>query len=215
MIIILDELNSIKKLLELILDIRSKSDSAFIDEDITINTISKINWIEAYSEELTIILTIFLKLNDIINNLYEKIKKVIEDGTIKYEISERNRGYTSFVNKAIFFGIESIIRVVTSNEDIYIDIKDEKEKFSQLIKINKEILQEASKIQMNLNLYSKEIHSLQEILLLNDCFNANNIDTLENITKLIKYFSNETILINNEQEDELIDNFEELYNDLR
>ena len=29
-----DELNSIKKLLELILDIRSKSDSAFIDEDI-------------------------------------------------------------------------------------------------------------------------------------------------------------------------------------
>ena len=209
-----DELNSIKKLLELILDIRSKSDSAFIDEDITINTISKINWIEAYSEELTIILTIFLKLNDIINNLYEKIKKVIEDGTIKYEISERNRGYTSFVNKAIFFGIESIIRVVTSNEDIYIDIKDEKEKFSQLIKINKEILQEASKIQMNLNLYSKEIHSLQEILLLNDCFNANNIDTPENITKLIKYFSNETILINNEQEDELIDNFEELYNDL-
>lgn len=159
-------------------------------------------------------MTIFLKLNDIINNLYEKIKKVIEDGTIKYEISERNRGYTSFVNKAIFFGIESIIRVVTSNEDIYIDIKDEKEKFSQLIKINKEILQEASKIQMNLNLYSKEIHSLQEILLLNDCFNANNIDTPENITKLIKYFSNETILINNEQEDELIDNFEELYNDL-
>ena len=209
-----DELNSIKKLLELILDIRSKSDSAFIDEDITINTISKINWIEAYSEELAIILTIFLKLNDIINNLYEKIKKVIEDGTIKYEISERNRGYTSFVNKAIFFGIESIIRVVTSNEDIYIDIKDEKEKFSQLIKINKEILQEASKIQMNLNLYSKEIHSLQEILLLNYCFNANNIDTPENITKLIKYFSNETILINNEQEDELIDNFEELYNDL-
>jgi len=209
-----DELNSIKKLLDLILDIRSNSDSTFRDEDIIKNTISKINWIEAYSEELTIILTIFLRLNDIINNLYEKIKLVIEDGTVKYEISERNRDYTSLVNKAIFFGIESIIRVVTSSEDIYIDIKNQKEKFSQLIKINKEILHEASKIQMNLNLYSKEIHSLQEILLLNDCFKVNNIDTPENIIKLIKYFSNETILINNDQEDELINNFEELYDDL-
>ena len=86
-----------------------------------LNTASKINWIEAYSEELTIILTIFLKLNDIINDLYEKIKKVIKDGIIKYETSERNRDYTSLVNKAIFFGIESLIRVITSNEDIYID----------------------------------------------------------------------------------------------
>ena len=39
-----DELNSIKKLLELILDIRSNSDSQFKDDDIIKNTISKINW---------------------------------------------------------------------------------------------------------------------------------------------------------------------------
>ena len=206
-----DDLISIKKLLELILDIRYNSDTLFIENDIIKNTASKINWIEAYSEELTIILTIFLKLNDIINDLYEKIKKVIKDGIIKYETSERNRDYTSLVNKAIFFGIESLIRVITSNEDIYID---NKEKFSQLIKINKEILQEASKIQMNLNLYSKEIYSLQEILLLNDYYNKNNIDTNENITKLIKYFSVETILINNDQEDDLISNFNQLYNNL-
>ena len=209
-----DEFSSIKKFLELILDIRNNSDCGFYYEDIIENTANKINWIEAYSEELTIILTIFLKLNYIINNLYEKIIKVFEDGTIKYESSERNRNYSSLVNKAIFFGIESIIKVVTSNEDIYINLKNNKEKFSQLIKVNKEILQGTSKIQMNLNFYSNEILSLQEILLLNDCFNKNNLDVHENITKLIKYFSDEIILINNEQEDELIDNFIKLYNDL-
>ena len=209
-----DELISIKKLLELILNIRKYSDCFFEEDNIIINTASIINWMEAYSKELTIILTIFLKLNDIINNLFDKIKIVIEDGNIKYEISEKNNDYTSLVNKAIFFGIESIIRVVISNEDIYIDIKNNKEKFSQLLKINKEILQEASKIQINLNLDSKEIVSLQEILLLSDCFNKNKIDTHENITKLIKYFSDEIIFINNEQEDKLIDNLIKFYNDL-
>ena len=208
-----DDLISIKKLLDLILNTRT-SDSAFDEKDIIKKAVCKINWIESYSEELTVILTIFLKLNDIINNLYEKIKQICEDGTIKYEDSERNKEYTSLVNKAIFFGIESIIRVITSNEDIYIETKNNKEKFSKLIKINKEILQEASKIQMNLNLYSKEIHSLQEILLLNDWFEKNNIDTPENFTKLINYFSNETILINNKQEDELNDNFKKFYDDL-
>ena len=156
-------------------------------------------------------MTIFLKLNYVINILYEKIIKVFEDGTIKYESSERNKNYNSIVNKAIFFGIESIIRVVTSNEDIYINLKNNKENFSHLIKVNKEILQGSSKFQMNLNFYSNEILSLQEILLLNDCFNKNNLDAHENITKLIKYFSDEIILINNEQEDKLIDNFIKLY----
>jgi len=209
-----DDFSSIKKFLELILNIRNNSDSDFKYENIIENTANKINWIEAYSEELTIILTIFLKLNYFINNLYDKIIKVFEDCTIKYESSERNRNYSSLVNKAIFFGIESIIRVVTSNENIYINLKNNKEKFSHLIKVNKKILQEASKFQMNLNFYSNEILSLQEILLLNDCFNKNNLDAHENITKLIKYFSDEIILINNEQEDELIDNFIKLYNDL-
>ena len=207
-----NDYNEIKKFLTFLvkLKIDSKKDN---DEknDIKNNVAYIINWIEGYSEEISMILNIFAKLNRIISNLYIKIEEIIERNQIEYEISKRSPSYTAIVNKELFLGIESILRIVTSNEQIYINIKDNPEKFAELININKEILQQASKIQINLSLFSKEVFSLQEFLLLYDCFNSNKKDNPDNITKLIKFFSNETNLINDKKNEELIDNFNQFY----
>ena len=203
--------NSIKKILKLIINLRIKNDNKYNEDDVIKNTAYIINWVEAYSEELTIILDIFMKLNSIINNIYDLIEEIIKNNLIKYENSGRSQEYTTLVNNAIFLGIESLLKVVTSNENIYINLKNDPKKLSQLININKEILQQASKIQMSLSLYSKEAYSLQEFLILYDCLNANKLDNIENITKLIKFFSNETNLINTDKEEDLIKIFDEFY----
>ena len=202
---------SVREFLAFLVELRNNSEKEFKETDVIRNVANIINWVETYSEEITIILNIFSKLNKIISNLFEQIKKIINNNKIKYEVSERNQPYKSIVNKLIFLGIDSILKVVTSNEQIYINLKDNKEKLSQLIDINKEILQQALRIQNNLMLFSKEIYSLEEFLSLYDCFKSNKIDTSENITKLIKFFSNETCLINGEKEDELKENFNQFY----
>ena len=98
--------------------LRIESDNNFKEDDIIKKVGYTINWVEAYSEEITINLSFYLKLNRIINNLFEQINDIINKKQIKYEQSKRNPQHTSIVNSAIFYGIESILRVVTSNDNI-------------------------------------------------------------------------------------------------
>ena len=78
-----------------------------------------INWVESYSEEITILQQIFLKLNMKIPELYEQIEDIINSEQIKYEISERNPEYISIVNKIFFLSLDSILRIITSKSEIY------------------------------------------------------------------------------------------------
>jgi hypothetical protein len=153
----------------------------------------------------------FSKLNTIIEDLLDLIKNVIITGEIKYETAYESNESSSIVNKALFLSMESILRVITSKENIYIALKENPDEFSELMKINKEILQHAFKLEANLHLYTKEAFSLEEIIEINQCFYNNQIDTAENISNIIKFFSKETKLISLEYQNELINNFNELY----
>ncbi len=51
-------------------------------------------------------------------------------------------------------------------------------------------MQLALKMEANYDLYSKEVYSLQEILLIIDCLNENKKLNLENIKKIISFFFN-------------------------
>ena len=204
---------SIKKMLKLMVQLRNDSIDIFKEYDQMEKTISSIIWIEYYSNNISIILQMFSRLNSVIDNLYEKVFEVINNKKIKYEKSNRCREYTSLVNEILFLGMESILKVITSNEQIYLDLFNNLEKFNGLINVNNEILQLALKNEANLNLYSKEIFSLQELLII-----TNKIGTPENIIKIINFFSVETELLNenkeNENEKKLIESFENLYNTL-
>ena len=88
------------------------------EENIPNNNIYKlakiINWLESYSEEISSLEQIFLKLSLKIPELIETIENNISSGQIKYEISERNPEYTSIVNKVFFLCLDSLLRILTS-----------------------------------------------------------------------------------------------------
>ena len=205
--------NSIKKFLKLITKKRLESNDIFKEDNLIKSTASTINWIESYENDISNILEMFSKLNIIIDNLYDQIEQIINKEQIKYEVSKRSKEYKSIVNKPLFYAMESILKV-TSKEKIYIDLINNQEKFWKLININREILQLALKMEANYDLYSKEVYSLQEIILIIDCLHSNNKLTLENVEKIISFFSNETDYINQDEENEIIKSFKKLYETL-
>ena len=170
-----------------------------------------INWVESYSEEITILQKIFLKLNMKIPELYEQIEKIINSEQIKYEISERNPEYFSIVNKIFFLSLDSILRIITSKEEIYELPLDD---FFDLINNNKEVLQNALQLETILQLRSKEVFSLQEILKLIDALYINNLANVVNVKKVIQYFKEETICLQINSKDKLCSNLNNFYKTL-
>ena len=129
---------------------------------------------------------------------------------MNYESSEN---VISIVNNTLFIGMESILKILTSNEDIYIAYKLDQDKLFDIIK---EILQSAFKLEANLHLSTKEAFSLQEIIEINEAFINNNKDNVDNVKKIIKFFSEETSLISETEKEvykqaELFEHFEKFY----
>ena len=207
---------SVKKMLRLMIQLRNDSNEQFKEYDQLEKTISTIIWIEFYATNISIILQMFSKLNSIIENLFEEVNEIINNKKIKYENSKRCKEYTSLVNQTLFFGMESILKVITSNEKVYLNLIENSKEFEALINVNKEILQLALKLEANLDLYSKEAFSLQELIKITDFLIPNKMVTRENISKIINLFSFETDLLNEDKENEnkLIESFENLYNTL-
>ena len=206
-----DYLENLKELLKYIVYL--KYENHVIGETISLEDLAKIlNWVQSYSYEIKIILQMFSKINTIILDLFHLIENIIESKTIKYKISSINDKPTSIVNKVFFLIIESILSTITSNENIYISLKDNKNKISTLMQINKEILDYSNKLEESLHLCSKYKFTLEEIIEINECFILNKIDISKNIINVIHFFSQEIIYISECDENELINNFNNLYN---
>jgi len=161
---------SLKKILKLIVQLKNFPDNK--DEEPVKNAANIINWVESYSNEIGNILQMFCKLNKRIKNLYGQMEDIINNKKIKYEISERCPKYYPTVNEALFFGIESILKILTSNEDIYLNLINNEKELNNFLNIIREISQRALKMEYNLKLFSKEVYSLREILLIIDCYIA-------------------------------------------
>ena len=200
-----------KKFLKLLISLKFNLSNNF-DPSQTEFLASTINWLESYEVEITILLRMFSKLDNIVPDLYHLVEYIIYGKTIKYEISERNPSHTAIVNEIFFYGMESILRVITSNISIYSNLENSENEMNRLQNLNKEILQDAKQLDTNLNLYSKEVYSLQEIIELIDAFNMNKVGTIENISTLIYYFNlQKTFINNNDLKDALSNNLYNLY----
>ena len=215
-LLVIDNLDNNKRFLNLLVEMRNNS----INSNLKINELptnnlykfaSVINWVESYAEELSILQQIFFKLNTKIPELYEQIEKIISSGQIEYEISERNPQYTSIINQALFLGLDSILRIITSKVEIY-DLPEDD--FFDLINTNKEVLQKALQLEASLKLRSKEVFSLQEILKLINALYLNNLAQVKNVKKIIQYFSDETIYIPKRSKEKLLTNLDKFYGTL-
>ena len=182
------------------------------DNKIEIENIgSIINWLEFYSNQISYMLKIYLMLNDYLKkienfkNIHEELDKI--SNSIVYENDEKNNEYKSEVNKGLFIGIESILKIITSNPKIFLE--SNKDKFSKLININKEIMNQMKKFIINLNIHSQEILSIEEILVIIDYVNNKGKYKTETLKKILEYFTK--VADNNEQP---LNNFEEYHNNL-
>ena len=178
-----------------------------MENDIIGKLAKGINWLESYKNEITIIQRIFSKLNKKIVDFYKQIEKVITQ-EIKYEIYRRNSQYTSIVNEVFFLILESILRVITCNNEIY-DIPNED--LFELINVNKKVLLNSYQLERNLNMRSKEILSLQQILKLIDVFYLNKMNIKDNYEVIFLYFRKQFIYNNLQFQRKLCDNFKDFY----
>ena len=213
---LLDNINNNKRFLNLMVNLRDNIIFSYLnkkkdEEDIAQKLANAINWIESYSDEIDSIQEIFFKLNLIIPDLNEQIETIIKEKQIKYEISKRNPEYTSIINEIFFLSLDSILRVITSKEEIY-DLPSQD--FFELINTNKEILQDALQLEVTLNIFSQEVFSLQEILKIIDALNEVPIPPevkIKNIKKVIQFFAIETACNNEKRQKKLIENFNKFY----
>ena len=203
-------IGNIKIFLQLLISLKNKY-SKFNDNCTHIqNLANTINWLEAYETEITTILKMFAKFSNIIPISFDLINNYIYNENIKYEVSNRNPEFTGIVNKVFFYGMESVLKIITMNA--YMTYSKESENaLTKMQNINKEILQDAIQLNTNLYLYSKEIYSLQEIVELIDAFNMNQIGTWKNISNIISYFSKESNLIINNKINPLCENLQKIY----
>ena len=205
----LEEIEEIKRMLKLLVELKIKYYP--ISEALYMKQIGCIiNWLEVYVVEIISILKMYMTLKSIVINLYEQIRNIIDKNQVNFEISERNPEHMAFVNKGFFIALESLLRVVTSNVKIYNNLKNEQDKFFKLINIDKQLNQDGMQLNTSLCLYSKEIFSLQEIVIIFETLYRCKINTVENLTKTITFFSKQTNLIIKKKESDLISNLKKL-----
>ena len=212
-LLVIDNLDNNIRFLNLMVNLRNdiinKNFNNYINEVEIIDLLANnINWIESYSEEITSLQQIFLKLSMKIPEFFEQIETIIKKKQIAYEISDRNPKYTSIVNEVFFLSLDSILRIITSKEEVYNLMMDD---FFDLINTNKEVLQDALQLENNLILRSKEVFSLQEILKLINAFYLNQLDSIENIKTIIKYFGEQTNCVQSQMKKKLCDNLNDFY----
>ena len=191
------DLSELKNVLKLIVKYNEN-----INHDLDLESIvSIINWIETYSIEIAYILKIYIMLRKYIDNIYSSMEKTLKEGLINYGDNEKCQEYTSVVNKALFNGFEAILKIITSSIELYTK-REKKEEIDKLLNMNKEILNQMNKFNLNLKLFSKEILTLQEIIEIIDLLNINGKCTKENLETIIKYFSEDL------DENNLVENFD-------
>ena len=205
LIFIHDNIDINKRILDMLVNLRYKN---FNDNDIIIKMAKTINWVESYSNEIFLLQKIFMKIYQKNNFIYKLIEDKINSKYIKYEDrANNNRRYIPIINEAFFEFINSILRIINTEEKIY--ELSENDLFD-ILKVNNDILADVLQLENDLNLYSEEFTNFKEIIKLFEIFHYYEVINLKNIKKVIRYFSNK-IKFNNDSK-KLSDNFIEFYN---
>ena len=199
------------KIIELLLKLRFNTEN--IDKN---DQLKSIIWIESNMNYILKILKIVDEakkiFNDDDNKLYEEIQNLYNEGCIKYITNEKkNAKITTEVSQCYYILLAIICYCITS-DDIKLDKIEQY--YSQLKEINK-ILQSLND---ELYIYLNEMYIIDELIKVIEIFKKkNDIEKINNIkyyirenANIIQNFSNSEDI--NELSENLINNFEEIYN---
>ena len=179
---------------------------------------NKINWIENYKNEILLLLRIYLRLDNKIENLcgvteeqLQKEKSQINNNNINNDFNIKLENI-SIINEIILFILKQLFKILISNNNILDKNKDSKEGINEIIKYYEEILQDFLSIKNNLNLKIKEINAINEIIEIFKAFYSNEIYDKEKYKEILNELEIESnIYLPND----LYRQFEKIYNYLK
>ena len=211
------------KFIELLLQIRFKNNKINNINDLLRN----ITWIESNVNYILNIITLFEIATKIYNDktkLYNKMEELIfkNNKKIKYITNkDRNPEHTKEVNECYYIVLASICYCITSEEIEISYFNDSKNGKIEVFRYHFN-LTEAIKILQNLDndlyIFLNEMYIIDELIKIIELFNKKNninlnkINEIKNMLRenalIIQEYSGDTIKLS----DELINNFEEIYN---
>ena len=158
---------------------------------------------QGYKKDLKILFNIFVELQKYCENILEYMEKIFNKEIIKYEISERSKKYSKIVNIYFFNIIESFIRaILLFSKEL---IKKDKVAFYDLFKSFTTTADNLEKINIKYNLNSKGIYNISIIIKIGEECKDNLEKFEENYEKIINNLLQQTILLYDE-------NYNDLYN---
>ena len=172
--------------------------------------IMKLIWIESYSQNIASLLSIYRALSSFESNLFEEIEKLLNKGVIKFDIDGKKCPEHSQVYlKPFYFILESLFTIIINDSNLY---KKEGQQFYDFINILKTICKDGLNLTEELNIYSKGIFTIQQILDIEKRLNNANKSNPENILKVIEILKKQIEYSNDaEKLDELSKNIKSLY----
>ena len=158
---------------------------------------------QLYMNEIKCFLDIFIEINKYCDNIEERMKKILDEEKIKYEISDRNKDYTEIVNINFFNIMESLIKAILAYS-VELNKKD-KAKFFEYFYSLTSIEANLQKINKKFFLFSKEIYNIRSIIKINEAYKSNYEEFELNYEKIINNLLSQC-------EQFYSENFNKLYN---
>ena len=174
----------------------------------------KMIWLESNNQYISIILNIYQKISISEKDLFSKIERIIANKEIQYENSSRSPPYTEEINSPFFYILESLLKIITSDFELYERLKNQD--FYDFINSLKTIVQNTLIIVNDLIIYSKEVYTIQEFLNIQESLNIVNKSNKESLSNILMILSNQSnltniILTDNNQSGPLCENIQKLY----
>ena len=133
-----------------------------------------------------------------------------KNNIIVFDPDERkNPEYAQIYLKPFYFILESLLRIIISDNNLY---KRKDQEFYDFINLLKTISKDGLYLTEDLKIYSKEIFTIQQLLEIEKRLNIANKSTPENLLKALNYLLEQIKYSNNaEKLDDLSINIKSLY----
>ena len=194
-----NNLQDYKNIIKKMINLRFSEEEKEMNDNIK-SLSMKMVWLESNSEYISILLNMYQLLSLQVYDLFNKIEKIIDNKEVKYEVSKRSPHFTEEVNSSFFNIMESLLKIITSDFEIYENLDNQE--FYAYITSLKTIVQNALRIVNDLIIYSKEVFTIQEFLNIQEHLNIVNKSNKDNILKVLHILSDQSKFTNNILKDE-------------
>ena len=158
-------------------------------------------WLKSYEDIINGLLGIFDELSQVVPNILELIKQIIDNKLVDYSEEKNNEQYKKIINEPFYSLIEGILESIFMS---FVNISElNEEKIQKYFEALKSTLQVLFQIRHSLSIVIRRIFILSQIVKISENLKLINKRTLDNLKQYIVFINNEIKYY----KDSLIDDF--------